>query len=94
MLTPERRPEPQGDDEAKKRAGGLTVGDTVGYSHQFLQSIGVHTGDMPHAKGKIAALVPLGREVTLAEIEWDTAEMPARVNVKNLAKVGSVAYFD
>jgi hypothetical protein len=78
----------------KPSSGDIQAGDTVAYSHKFLQSIGVLTGEMPRAKGRVEALVPVGRELTLAEIEWDQAELPKRVNVKNLCKVESVAFYD
>jgi len=70
----------------------VKVGDTVAYSRQFLQSISCYTGDMPRAKGKVTALVPVGKEVTLAEIEWDLPDLPARVNIKNLCRVNSIEY--
>jgi hypothetical protein len=72
----------------------LKVGDSVAYSRAFLQSIGAYTGDLPGAKGKVTGLVPVGRELLLAEVTWDRAELPARVNVKNLCRVGSRAYHD
>jgi len=49
---------------------------------------------MPHGKGRIIGLVPVGLDVVLAEVDWDRAELPARVNVKNLCRVGSRAYVD
>jgi hypothetical protein len=70
----------------------LKVGDAVAYSRAFLQSIGAYTGDMPRAKGKLTGLVAVGRELVLADITWDLAELPPRVNVKNLCRVGSRAY--
>jgi hypothetical protein len=66
----------------------LRVGDPVAYSRSFLRSIGAVSGDMPHARGTVKGLVPLGRELTLAQVQWDRASMPARVNVKNLCRVG------
>ena len=82
---PEGRPRERKPDE-------LQVGDAVAYSRAFLQSIGAYTGDLPRAKGKVTGLVPVGRELVLAEVTWDRAELPARVNVKNLCRVGSRAY--
>ena len=81
----EGRPREQKPDE-------LNVGDAVAYSRAFLQSIGAYTGDMPRAKGKVTGLVPVGRELVLAEVTWDRAELPPRVNVRNLCRVGSRAY--
>ncbi len=69
----------------------IKVGDRVAYSAAFLQSTGQYAGDLPHAKGEVKALVPLG-ETTLAEIQWDTPELPRRVNVANLCQVGGRGY--
>lgn len=61
----------------------LAIGDRVAYSRSFLRSIGAFTGEMPHARGEIKKLTPLG-ETTLAEVEWKDAELPPpRVNVAN-----------
>jgi hypothetical protein len=57
-----------------------------GGNKQWLQS----TGDVPHARGTVPALVPLGKQTTLAELEWDTPDMPARVNVKNLTSIKGI----
>jgi hypothetical protein len=74
-----------------KRTQPIQVGDTVAYSKKFLQSTGQYTGDVPHARGKVTALVPLGKEITLAEIEWDKPDLPGRVNVKNLTTIQGIA---
>ena len=74
-----------------KRTQKIEVGDTVAYSKTFLQSTGQYTGDVPHARGKVTALVPVGKEITLAEIEWDTPGLPDRVNVKNLTTKKGIA---
>ena len=73
------------------RTQAIKVGDKVAYSKAFLQSTGSYTGDIPHARGEVTALIPIG-ETTLAEIEWDRPDMPARVNVKNLVTVKRIAY--
>ena len=65
----------------------IEVGTRVAYSVQFLRSIGMSHGDMAHARGIVTAFVPLGRDTVLARIEWD-CDMPALVNVANLAAVG------
>lgn len=67
-----------------KRVQDIQVGDTVGYSKAFLQSTGLYTGDVPHARGKVTALISLGTETTLAEIDWNKPDLPPRVNVANL----------
>jgi hypothetical protein len=69
----------------------IQIGDTVGYSKSFLQSTGQYTGDAPFARGMVIALVPLGTEIILAEIEWDKPDLPTRVNVKNLSTVRQIA---
>jgi hypothetical protein len=65
---------------------GIEVGDKVCYSRQFLQNTGQLTGDVPFARGVVTKIVPLG-ETSLAEIDWDTPDLPARVNTANLSKV-------
>lgn len=74
------------------RTQPIKVGDQVAYSKAFLQSTGQLTGDVPHARGTVTALKPLGKDVTLAEIEWNTPDLPARVNVKTLITVKQIAY--
>lgn len=68
----------------------IAVGDRVQYAKKFLQSTGQYTGVIPHAKGKVTGLIPLGTETTLAEIDWgsDRDEVPGRVNVLNLNRIG------
>ena len=43
-------------------------------------------------RGKVTALVPVGKDVTLAEIEWDLPDLPGRVNVKNLCRANEIAF--
>ncbi len=66
----------------------MKVGDKVGYSVQFLKSIGMLHGDMAAARGVIESINAIGSEIQLAEINWGKHDMPKRVNVKNLALVG------
>ena len=68
------------------------MGDTVAYSKAFLQSIFCYSGDIPFARGKVTALVPIGGETILAEITWNLPDLPARVNVKNLCTVKQIAF--
>ena len=66
----------------------MKPGDRVAYSVQFLKSIGCSHGQMAHARGKIASIKNLG-ELAIATIQWDNmADLPEKVNVKNLAIVG------
>jgi hypothetical protein len=74
----------------RERSQPIQVGDTVGYSKQFLQSTGQYTGDAPFARGKVLELHSLGTETILAEIEWDKPGLPSRVNVKNLSTVKEI----
>jgi hypothetical protein len=60
----------------------IEVGDRVAFSASFLQSIGVCTGWMPFARGRVAALEPLG-DTVLAGITWDDGVI-STVNVHNL----------
>lgn len=74
----------------KDRTQSIKVGDIVAYSKQFLQSTGQYTGSVPFARGKVSALIPLGSETTLAEIDWNDEELPPRVNVKNLTTIQGI----
>jgi hypothetical protein len=74
------------------RTQPIKVGDRVAYSKRFLQSTGQYTGDVPHARGTVTALQPVGKDMTLAEITWDTPDLPARVNVGNLSTVKQIAH--
>jgi hypothetical protein len=75
-----------------KRTQTVKVGDTVAYSKAFLQSISAYTGDLPRARGKVTALVTVGKEVTLAEIDWNLPDLPHRVNVMNLCLASKIAF--
>ncbi len=73
-----------------KRTQTIQVGDKVAYSKAFLQSTGQYAGDVPHARGIVTALKPLGSDTTLAEIDWDTPDLPPRVHVKNLTTIKGI----
>jgi hypothetical protein len=75
----------------QQRTQKIKIGDRVAYSAAFLQSTGQYAGDAPHAKGIVVALTQLG-ESTLAQIEWDTPDLPGKVNVANLCQVGGRGY--
>lgn len=66
----------------------VAVGDKVAYSVQFLRNIGMSHTDMARARGEILAVKSYGAGFELADIRWDR-DMPERVNVQNLAKVGA-----
>jgi hypothetical protein len=76
----------------QERTQTVKVGDSVAYSKAFLQSISALTGDLPRARGKVTELISVGTDVTLAAIDWNLPDLPARVNVKNLVLASRIAY--
>lgn len=66
----------------------VTSGDKVAYSVQFLQSIGMSHTPMARARGTVVEVTSYSSSLNLARIDWNGADMPERVNVCNLAKVG------
>jgi hypothetical protein len=71
----------------------VKVGDVVAYNKAFLQNVGAYTGDMPQARGKVTALISsVGKDVTLAEIDWNLPDLPTRVHVKNLIRASDIAF--
>ena len=80
-----------------KHNRNLQVGERVAYSAAFLRSTGQVVGPAGARRGVIIGFDVLSRDTTLARIEWegepprqDDGE-PWRVNVLNLARVGSAA---
>lgn len=73
--------------KGQKQMSRLKIGDKIAYSVQFLRSIGMSHSDIARARGIITSLRTVG-ETILAEIDWHDEEIPARVNVKNLTRVG------
>jgi hypothetical protein len=70
----------------------IMIGSIVAYAARFLQSIGVHAGPLPQARGRVTdmTLMDSGR-TALCHIEWivgDSEELPPRVNIRNLVLVG------
>jgi len=45
---------------------------------------------MPHVRGKVTERVMVGKDLIVAEIAWDTPDLLARVNVKNLSTVRQI----
>jgi hypothetical protein len=76
----------------EERARAIQPGDRVAYTPAWLRSTGTYSGDLPQAKGKVLGLQVISPDVTLAEIEWDRPDLPARVNVRNLCRVNSREY--
>ena len=71
----------------QERIKPIAVGDKVAYSASFLRSIAAYSAEIPHARGVVKELQTIG-ETTLAVIDWNNDEIPPRVNVANLARVG------
>lgn len=71
----------------------MQVGTIVAYSVQFLKSIGMSHSDMARARGTVVKLQCLSESCILASIKWDNPDMPKKVNIKNLAKVGANTSF-
>ncbi len=78
----------------------IKVGSKVCYSKKFLRSIGEGPrSDLWRVKGEVTGIVKLGEApngVTLAEINWTNVDENfqdclGKVNVRNLAVVGSRA---
>lgn len=68
------------------RMKAIATGDKVCYSRTFLRSTGQMTGDVPHARGEVTAILSLG-ETQLACIRWDTPDLPEKVNIANLSRI-------
>ena len=68
------------------RVSKINVGDRVSYKASFLRSTGQFTGDLPHARGVVTEIKPLG-DNALAVIDWGNPDIPSRVLVSNLSKV-------
>ena len=66
----------------------MKVGDKVAYSVQFLKSIGMSHSEMAHARGTVKDFQKIGQNLRLAIIDWNNSDLPEKVNVQNLAKVG------
>jgi len=77
----------------------IEVGNRVAYSAKFCKSIGCFTGDLPRLRGTVKEIRTYGKTLQFAVIEWDGSDkrldedgkLP-RVNVFNLARVGSAKF--
>ena len=67
----------------------LKINDKVGYSSRWLKSCGIYTGNLPRAKGIITGIQFLGKELQIATVSWDLPDVPTKINVKNLARIGT-----
>ena len=70
----------------------LTVGDRVGYSAVFLRNTGQYTGPAPSRRGVILHIDEPAPGFGLARVKWDGEANPTSVNIKNLARVGTLAW--
>lgn len=68
----------------------IQIGDKVAYSAKFLKSTGQLTGAIPHARGTVTEVKTCG-SMELATITWGNPDIPERVNVFNLARIGTPA---
>lgn len=69
----------------------IKVGDRVQYSRNWLRSTGNYTGRLPFAKGIVTSIKNYGG-LELATINWGDPDIPERVNIKNLHKIGSLEH--
>ena len=73
-------------------ASSLKIGDQVGFSAAFLRSTGQHTGPVPFRKGQIMEIEEVSPGFTLATVYWNGEHKTTRANIKNLARVGTLAW--
>lgn len=60
----------------------IVAGSHVGYSLQFLASIGMTHSELAHARGRVTSVSEHG----IASVLWDSADIPERVAICNLAE--------
>jgi hypothetical protein len=70
----------------------IQPGDRVAYCGNFLARIGQDYPNVKRARGKVTALISIHKELTLAEICWDTPYLPKRVDVRNLVRAPDVTF--
>jgi hypothetical protein len=70
----------------------LNIGDRVGYSAAFLRSTGQFTGRKPFLRGTIIGIEEIAPGTEFAGVIWDGSLEPRSVNVKALARMGSLAW--
>ena len=64
----------------------IETGSYIRYKTSWLKSVGLHTRDISSAKGVVKQLTSSGQSA-IAEISWDTPNVPKRVSVRNLERV-------
>jgi hypothetical protein len=70
----------------------LKIGDRVGYSAAFLRSTSQFTGPKPFARGTIIGIEEIAPGAEFAGVIWDGSLEPRSVNVKALARMGTIAW--
>ena len=78
----------------KRRNPSIKVGDRVAYSAAWLRSTGQQAGEAGHARGVVTKIDAIGHgtdPLVLATVRWNK-DMPPRVNVRNLARVGGAGF--
>jgi hypothetical protein len=68
----------------------IEIGDKVAFSRQFLQSINMHTGWPPFARGTVIDINEVDRDYKLALIEWTDKPEPTWINVANLVRTDQI----
>lgn len=58
------------------------IGDVVAYRGTFLRSVGIVTGDIPFARGRLT-----GVRAGVATVEWNLPGIPAGVRLCNLTAI-------
>jgi hypothetical protein len=69
----------------------VKIGDQVGYTASFLRSTGMYTGEEPGMRGIVTGFEDISHGMTLALVNW-TGHGIRKVNVKNIARVGTIAW--
>lgn len=68
----------------------MQIGDRVAYSVKFLRATGMFAGPIPHARGTIVALEPMG-DRAIATVDWNNPAIPRRILTANLTLVSRIA---
>ena len=72
----------------------VKVGDDVRYTKLFLRSIGATATDpLWRARGCVVEVTASG-DWAFAQIKWNDPDVPERVNVFNIARVGSLRLYE
>ena len=70
------------------RSSTIKIGDKVAYSAAWLRSTGQMAGDIGHARGVVTDL-DVTPDYTIATVDWGgDPEVPTRINVRSLARIG------